>query len=67
LTFSKDAIAQVVQNCISLKTGARGLQSELEKVLMPHMFHSYQYKKQNITKINIDADLVINPKPLIDV
>ena len=67
LTFSKDAIAQVAQNCISLKTGARGLQSELEKVLMPHMFHSYQYKKQNITKINIDADLVINPKPLIDV
>lgn len=67
LIFSDDAITQIAQNCISLKTGARGLQSELEKVLMPHMFYSYQYKKESIDKINIDADLVVNPRPLVDV
>jgi ATP-dependent Clp protease ATP-binding subunit ClpX len=65
LTFSKDAIEQIVERCIILKTGARGLQTELERVLMPHMFNVHNYAKNSITKINITQDLVNNPKPLI--
>lgn len=65
LTFSKDAIEQIVERCIILKTGARGLQTELERVLMPHMFNVHNYAKNSITKINITQDLVYNPKPLI--
>jgi ATP-dependent protease Clp ATPase subunit len=50
---------------LKLKTGARGIQSELERVLMPHMFHTSEYKKQNILEINISQDLVKNPTKLI--
>ena len=62
LSFTDDAIKQLAQNCIDLKTGARGLQTELEKVLMPHMFHIHKYKKNNITEINITINLVKEPK-----
>lgn len=66
LNFTKNAIEQIAENCLLMKTGARGLHSEVERVLMPHMFHSYQYKKEGITEINIDVDLVMEPKSLID-
>jgi ATP-dependent Clp protease ATP-binding subunit ClpX len=65
LKFSKTAIDQIAENCLKLKTGARGIQSELERVLMPHMFHTSEYKKQNILEINISQDLVKNPTKLI--
>lgn len=64
LKFDKDAIAQIAQNCIDLKTGARGLQTELEKILLPHMFHIQKYKEKGITKVTIDTALVKTPKPL---
>lgn len=65
LTFTDDAIKQIAQNCIDLKTGARGLQTEIEKILLPHMFHTKKYKENSINKINIDVELVKNPKPLV--
>lgn len=65
LTFSKEAISQIADNCIKLKTGARGLQTEIERILMPHMFNISKYKENNITKININQEQVLNPTPLI--
>ena len=65
LTFSKEAIEQIAENCTKLKTGARGLQTEIEKCLMPHMYNLANYKKKNIEKINITADLVLYPKTLV--
>lgn len=65
LEFTKEAIDQIAQNCVSLKTGARGLQTELEKVLLPHMFNVGIYKKNGIKKINITRELVKDPKTLI--
>ena len=65
LSFTDDAIEEMVINCIKLKTGARGLQTEIERVLMPHMFNIGKYKKKGITEINIDKELVINPKASI--
>ena len=62
LTFEKDAIEQLADNCIKLKTGARGLQTELEKVLMPHMYNVSVYKENNVKQINITHELVKNPK-----
>jgi len=62
LSFSKDAISQIAENCLELKTGARGLQNELERVLLPHMFNISKYKEADIKKINISQELVINPK-----
>ena len=64
LKFSKDAIQQIAKNCLSLKTGARGLQTEIEKCLLPHMFHVSKYRKKGVKEINISQELVINPKHL---
>lgn len=65
LEFTDEAIVKIAQNCIKLKTGARGLQTELEKVLMPHMFNISRYNKNNVTQINITQELVDNPAALI--
>lgn len=64
LAFHKDAINQIAENCLKLKTGARGLQTEIEKVLMPHMFNVSVYREKGIKKINISQELVLNPKEL---
>jgi ATP-dependent Clp protease ATP-binding subunit ClpX len=66
LTFTADAIEQIAENCLELKTGARGLHSEIERVLLPHMFDIQTYVKQDVKLINITKDLVINPKLLVE-
>ena len=65
LTFTSDAIRQIAQNCIDLKTGARGLHTEIERILMPHMFHIRKYKENNIKELEIDVALIENPKVLV--
>ncbi len=65
LSFDFSSLEQIVDNCITLKTGARGLHTEIERVLMPHMFNVNKYFKNDITQINIDRDLVNNPKSLL--
>jgi ATP-dependent Clp protease ATP-binding subunit ClpX len=65
LKFTKDAIIQLADNCILLKTGARGLHHEVEKTLLPHMFHISQYKENNITEVIITKDLVLKPKHIL--
>lgn len=65
LNFEQSALEQIVDNCITLKTGARGLHTEIERVLMPHMFNIKTYEKNNITMININQAMVLEPKSLI--
>lgn len=65
LTFDKSALEQIVDNCVSLKTGARGLHTEIERVLMPHMFNIKNYEQNNINEINISQSLVLEPKSLL--
>lgn len=65
LIFTESAIRKIAQNCIDLKTGARGLHTEIERILLPHMFHTKKYKDNNITELTIDEDLVNDPKPII--
>lgn len=65
LTFTSAAIQKIAQNCIDIKTGARGLHTEIERILMPHMFHIRKYKELNITELTIDVALIDNPKPLL--
>jgi ATP-dependent Clp protease ATP-binding subunit ClpX len=64
LEFPQEAIDQIAENCISLKTGARGLHSEVEKVLLSHMFHISQYVENNIKELVITKDLVLQPQKL---
>ena len=65
LTFTDDAIHKIAQNCIDLKTGARGLHTEIERVLMCHMFHINRYKENDIVELIIDVDQIDKPEPLI--
>lgn len=66
LEFSRSALQQIAENTIKNKTGARGLHSELERVLMPHMFNLIHYRDQNINRVEIDQDLVNNPTEMKD-
>ena len=44
LKFSKDALEEIAKNAATRKTGARSLQAELERILMPHMFSLKEYE-----------------------
>jgi ATP-dependent Clp protease ATP-binding subunit ClpX len=65
LNFESKALEQIVDNCISLKIGARGLHTEIEKVLMPHMYNLKTYCKNEIKTININRGMVLHPKSLL--
>lgn len=65
LSFDNDAISSMAENCMKLKVGARGLQTELERVLLPHMFNVLKYNKNGVKEINITQDLVKSPKALL--
>ena len=64
LEFTTDALEQIADNTIINKTGARGLHSELERVLLPHMYRLNQYKRDNIKVVNIDCHMVKSPQEL---
>ena len=64
LDFDKTALEQVAKNTLKNKTGARGLHSELERVLLPHMFNLARYKEQGVDQVKITDDLVNTPTEL---
>lgn len=64
LNFRKDALEAVVARAMESGTGARALHSEIERALMPHMFHLRQYKDQGIKTLDISAELVQKPSAL---
>lgn len=65
LEFDNDALEQIADNCIKLKTGARGLHTEIERILMPHMYNIKNYQEKKIKKININKQLVLEPQKLL--
>jgi len=62
LTFTDGALGEIVNICLRLKTGARGLHSVLENTLLPHMFHVKKYQKYKMKKLEITKELVTDPK-----
>jgi ATP-dependent Clp protease ATP-binding subunit ClpX len=65
LVFNDESLDQIAENCLKLKTGARGLHTEIEKVLMPHMYNLRNYSKNDVKEINITRELVLEPKALL--
>ena len=65
LEFTDDALDQLAENTMKLKTGARGLHTEIEKVLMPHMYNTKKYRENNVKKININREQILKPKAAI--
>jgi ATP-dependent Clp protease ATP-binding subunit ClpX len=64
LEFEQTAIETIAENTLKNKTGARGLHSELERVLLPHMFNIGSYRTNGITRVLIDTALVNTPREL---
>jgi len=65
LTFTDDALEQIAENTLTLKTGARGLHTEIERVLMPHMYNVGKYKENKVKTLNINREKVISPKSIL--
>jgi len=64
LEFTSDSLDLIAERTIKNKTGARGLHSELERVLLPHMYNLTRYKTDGIKHVDIDLNLVNSPKEL---
>jgi ATP-dependent Clp protease ATP-binding subunit ClpX len=65
LQFDADGLELIADRALSTKTGARALHSELERILLPHMFDLTTYKKQNILRVVIDKMQVNTPMTLL--
>ena len=56
LEFKDDAIAEIAKKAISKKTGARGLRSILENILLKTMFELPDM--ENVIKVTVDSSSV---------
>ena len=61
LQFTDTALDTIAERTLSSRTGARGLHSELERVLMPHMYNLKRYPGQGIKCVEIGPALVNIP------
>jgi ATP-dependent Clp protease ATP-binding subunit ClpX len=61
LQFDSDAIIAIVDRSVKAGTGARALHSEIERVLMPHMFHLKQYQFWGLDCVTVTEAQVNNP------
>jgi len=66
LEFDNDSLNLIAERTLATKTGARGLHSELERVLLPHMFDLPRYRKHNILQVIINKTQVNTPMTLIE-
>ena len=64
LAFTPDSLELIAERTIKNKTGARGLHSELERVLLPHMYNLAQYRTDGIDHVDISTEEVTIPKEL---
>lgn len=64
LDFDHNALETIAQRSADFGTGARALHSEMERVLMPHMFHIKRYRDRGINRVVIDKTQINNPTPL---
>ena len=65
LEFDPHSLELIANIAHQSNTGARGLQNELERILLPHMFDLPSYQKQNILRVVIDKNQVNTPMTLL--
>ena len=64
LQFSSDAVQTLVDRAMATGTGARALQSEIERALLPHMFYAKDYIDRSINSLMITSEQINNPTKL---
>ena len=62
--FTEDALHAIAKKTVERKTGARGLRSVVEELLIPIMYDIPS--DATITKVTIDADTVAGGEPHIE-
>jgi len=65
LTITDDGLREIAKLAVARKTGARGLRSILEKILLQPMFDAPD--KEDLTEIVIDKDVVAGKKPPVEI
>ena len=65
LEFDAESLDLIAERTLKTKTGARGLHTELERILMPHMFDLPRYHKHEILQVTINKTQVNTPMTLI--
>ena len=65
LEFDSSSLDLIAERTLKTRTGARGLHTELERVLLPHMFDLPRYKKANILSVIINKTQVNTPMTLL--
>ena len=65
LQFDEESLELIAERTLKTRTGARGLHSELERILLPHMFDLPRYKTANILQVTINKTQVNTPMTLI--
>lgn len=66
LEFDSESLDLIAERTLKTRTGARGLHSELERVLLPHMFDLPKYRRENILRVVINKTQVNTPMTLIE-
>jgi ATP-dependent Clp protease ATP-binding subunit ClpX len=65
LEFDQVSLDLIAERTLATKTGARGLHTELERVLMPHMYNLHDYRARKILKVIIDKTQVNTPMTIV--
>jgi ATP-dependent Clp protease ATP-binding subunit ClpX len=65
LTITEDGLHEIAKLAFVRKTGARGLRSILEKILLAPMFDAPD--KDDLSEIVIDGDVVLGKKPPVEI
>lgn len=65
LTVTQDGLTEIARLAVQRKTGARGLRSILEKLLLQPMFDAPE--KPDLKEIVIDKDVVLGKKPYVEI
>jgi len=65
LLFDAESLDIIAERTLNTKTGARGLHSELERVLLCHMFDLPRYRKADILQVTINKTQVNTPMTLL--
>jgi ATP-dependent Clp protease ATP-binding subunit ClpX len=65
LAFDLESLELIAERTLKTHTGARGLHSELERVLLPHMFDLQKYRNNNILQVTINKTQVNTPMTLL--
>jgi ATP-dependent Clp protease ATP-binding subunit ClpX len=64
LEFLSSGIDAIVDRAMAAGTGARALQNEVERALLPHMFNLVGYRDRGIKTLDISAENINNPSSI---